>query len=348
MNKRWALALAVVPLAAIILSACTSGSTEDSPSSSSELPGLPAGTLGVLQIQAAAEAVVRVSDTIEKANEAAGWETIVTDGKGTPAALSQAMTDFIARDVDAIIAIAVDSAAIAPQIEQAKAAGILVISAPFGVADPNNLYDANFGPNTEGYVTSMADYLAERYPSGAKFTAVDVPAVGSAHEFTVGLTEGLVDAGFDYQGVADADAADIVNSFNTSTSNILQAHPDTEIMVSCCDFSAPIQARVLETMGLENVLLQGRFDNLSSLALFETMDNLVLGAANMDKGGLLALDAIYAFKANGTPLPTDNDQSQFEFTVIDESNAPPVGKYFFDPDEQINTFMEKWKSEYSS
>jgi len=356
MNKRWALAL--VPFA-ILVTACSSSSTGSSSSSSSTStqPGpsststgaasLPAGTIGVLQVQGAAEAVARISTDISKANSEMGWKTIVTDGKGTPAAMGQAMTDFIARNVDAIITIAVDSPAIAPQIAQARAAGIPVLSAPFTVSDPNKLFTANFGPNTDGYVKSMADYLKAKYPSGAKYVSVDVPAVGSAHEFTVGLQKALDAAGFTNQGTADADPADIVNSFTSATQNILQAHPNAQILVSCCDFSPPIQLPILKAAGRTSVLLTGRFDNLSSLALFASNDNLALGAANMDTGALYALDAIYAFKASHTPIPTSDDQSRYTFTVIDKSNVPASGKFYFDPTGQIDTFVSKWKTEYS-
>jgi ribose transport system substrate-binding protein len=351
---RKSLALILVPFV-VTLTACGSSSSSDSSSTSSQSApasastgsaGLPAGTIGVLQIQGAAEAVARVSADIKKANSAVGWKTLITDGKGNPAAMGQAMTDFIARKVDAIITVAVDSPAIAPQIEQAKAAGIPVLSAPFTVTDPNHLYTANLGPSTAGYVDSMASYLKSKFPSGAKFVSVDVPAVGSAHEFTVGVTKELRAAGFDDQGVADADPADIVNSFTAATSNILQAHPDTQVLVSCCDFSPPIQLPILKSMGRTKVLLTGRFDNLSSLALFAQNDNLVLGAANMDTGVLLALDAIYAFKANHTAIPSD-DQAQYDFSIVDKSNVPTSGKFFFTPDEQINKFVSKWKAEYA-
>jgi len=353
MKRTWALIL--VPFV-VALTACGSESDSGSSSSSSQSDpssspvshsGLPTGTVGVLQIQGAAEAVTRVSDTIKKANSTVGWKTIVTDGKGNPAAMSQAMTDFIARDVDAIITVAVDSPAIAPQIQQAKEAGIPVLSAPFTVSDPNHLYTANFGPSTDGYVKSMVTYLEQKYPSGTQFVSVDVPAVGSAHEFTVGVADALAGAGFDDAGVADADPADIVNSFTAATSNVLQAHPDAKLLVSCCDFSPPIQAPILKSTDRTDVLLTGRFDNLSSLALFAENDNLVLGAANMDTGVLRALDAIYAFKADDTAIPTTDDQSQYEFAIVDQSNAPADGKFFFDPNEQIATFASNWETEYS-
>jgi ribose transport system substrate-binding protein len=344
--------------AAILLAACgsdSSGSSDGSDTGAQADPtaspagslSLPSGTVGVLQIQGAAEAVVRVSDTIEKADSAVGWKTIVTDGKGNPAAMSQAMTDFIARDVDAIITVAVDSPMIAPQIDEAKAAGIPVISAPFTVTDPNHLYTVNMGPSTDGYVESMASYLTEKFPSGAEFISVDVPAVGSAHEFKVGMSDALTGAGFSDEGTADADAGDIVNSFTAATSNLLQAHPDAKVLVSCCDFSPPIQLPLLKSAGKDDVLVTGRFDNLSSLALFADNDNLVLGAANMDTGALLALDAIYAFKANGTEIPTFDDQSRYEFAIVDSSNVPASGKFFFDPDEQIAEFVSEWTAEYS-
>jgi ribose transport system substrate-binding protein len=344
----------IVVAALLALTGCGSDSAGDSDTDAPSTPGgsleggteLPAGTVGVLQIQGAAEAVVRVSDTIEKANEAVGWKTIVSDGKGTPAAMSQAMTDFIARDVDAIITVAVDAPMIAPQIEQAKEAGIPVLSAPFTVTDPNNLYTVNMGPSTEGYISSMVDYLTAKFDSGTKFVAVDVPAVGSAHEFTVGVTEALNSAGFSDGGVADADAADIVNSFTAATSNILQAHEDAELLVSCCDFSPPIQLPIAAAVNRSDLLVTGRFDNLSSLALFEESDNLALGAANMDTGVLRALDAIYAFKADGTEIPSSDDQDQYEFAVVDSTNVPPSGEFYFDPDEQIGEFVAEWTTEY--
>lgn len=352
MTKRWAFML--VPLA-VLAASCGSGSGDDSSSRPSQTItadagdlDLPAGTIGVLQIQGAAEAVTRISDNIEIANAAVGWETIVVDGKGNPAVMGQAMTDFIARKVDAIITVAVDAPPIAPQIEQAKAAGIPVLSAPFTVSDPNELYTLNLGPSTDGYIESMTDYLQEKYPAGTPFVSVDVPAVGSAHEFSEGVADALSAAGFNDQGVADADAADIVNSFTAATANVLQAHPDAEILVSCCDFSPPIQLPILAQTGNEDVVLTGRFDNLSSLALLAEHDNLVLGAANMDTGALRALDAIYAFKADGTPIPAQDNQSEYEFAIVDSSNAPPSGKFFFDPQTQIDEFVAKWSAEYGS
>jgi hypothetical protein len=339
----------------MVLTSCGSDSDKDSGDDESASPSasltggteLPSGTVGVLQIQGAAEAVVRVSDTIEKANAAVGWDTIVSDGKGTPAAMSQAMTDFIARDVDAIITVAVDAPMIAPQIEQAKKAGIPVLSAPFTVTDPNKLYTVNVGPGTDGYIASMVEYLTQKFGSGTQFVSVDVPAVGSAHEFTVGVTEALTSAGFSDEGVADADAADIVNSFTAATSNVLQGHPDAEVLVSCCDFSPPIQLPIVASMDRSDLVVTGRFDNLSSLALFEDNDNLVLGAANMDTGVLRALDAIYAYKANGTAIPSTDDQSEYEFAIVDASNVPPSGEFFFDPQEQIDEFVADWTAEYA-
>lgn len=366
MRKR--LALALVPLA-VAIAACGSDSDDDSSetsppeasavvtdaattvaesaSSAAEGATLPAGTIGVLQIQGAAEAVARISADIESANSAMGWETIVTDGKGNPAVMGQAMTDFIAREVDAIITIAVDSPAIAPQIEQATAAGIPVLSAPFTVSDPNSLFTVNLGPSTDGYVASQAEYLIENYPAGTKYVSVDVPAVGSAHEFIVGIQAALDAAGFENQGTADADPADIVNSFTSATQNILQANPDAEILVSCCDFSPPIMLPIVKATGRTDLLVTGRFDNLSSLALFADNENLVLGSANMTSGILYALDAIYAYVASGTAIPTADDQSRYEFAVVDSSNAPASGSFFFDPAAQIDTFVSKWKSEYS-
>jgi ABC-type sugar transport system substrate-binding protein len=332
--------------------ASTEAPAPTTPATSAPAPAegvsLPSGTIGVLQIQGAAEAVARISSDIETANSAMGWETIVTDGKGNPAVMGQAMTDFIARGVDAIITIAVDSPIIAPQIEQAAEAGIPVLSAPFTVTDPNGLYNVNMGPSTDGYVASMAEYLVAKYPSGTKFVAVDVPAVGSAHEFTVGIQAALSEAGFVDEGSADADPADIVNSFTTATQNVLQAHPEAQILVSCCDFSPPIQLPIVKATGRDDVLVTGRFDNLSSLALFADNGNLAVGAANMTTGVLRALDAIYAFTASGTPIPTSDDQSQYEFAVVDASNVPASGAFYFDPSGQIDTFVAKWQSEYTS
>ncbi len=353
MKKR--LSLVLLP-AVLVLAACGSSSSSSATTSSSSAATsasaaagatLKPGVVGVLQIQGAAEAVATVSKNLEQANKAMGWQTIVTDGKGNPAVMGQAMTDFIARKVDAIITIAVDAPLIAPQIQQAKEAGIPVLSAPFTVTDPNKLYTVNMGPSTDGYVTSMADYLKAKFPQGAKYVSVDVPAVGSAHEFTVGVQKQLDSAGFTNQGTADAEPADIVNSFTSATQNVLQAHPDTQVLVSCCDFSPPIQLPILKAAGKDNVLLTGRFDNLSSLALLKDNTNLVLGAANMTTGVLNALDAIYAFKASGTAIPATDDQSQYKFTVVDQTNKPTAGAFYFLPEEQINTFVSKWTSEYA-
>lgn len=358
-HRRLRIAIPALLLAATTaLTACgTGGNTEtpasaDEPTSSSpsELEGatpLEPGTIGVLQIQGASEIITRLAEDIKTANASVGWKTDVVDGKGDPAVLGQAMTGFIAKKVDAIFVLAVDSAAIAPQIKQAQEAGIPVIASALTVSDDAGLYTATFAPDLPGYADATVAYLQEKFPSGAPFVQVDIPAVYAAHGFITTLDDALDEAGFTQEGNADGNPTDIVNSIATATTNVVQANPDAKMMISCCDFTPPIQLAALTAAGKGDMLLVGRFDNLSSLQLFDSGANLILGVSNLDTGSMLALDAVYAMKASGTEIPTDNDQSQYTFDVVDKDNVPAAGQFFYDPEEQIQTFVEKWSDEYS-
>lgn len=361
MKKTWALAL--VPLMAIIAACGSSGGGSSSGSSSAPAPTtssapaptsssggavpLPKGTIGVLQIQGAAEAVTRISNDIKTGAEAMGWEAIITDGKGTPATMAQGITDFIARGVNGIITIAVDAPMIAPQLEQAKAAGIPVIAAPFPSSDPNKLFAGQVGPTNEGYAKSMVDYLVDAFPAGTEYVTTDVTAVSSAHDYVVAVTEGLDKAGFVNKGVGDGNPADIVNSMSAALTTVLAGAPNAKFVLSCCDFTPGFQWPILVKEGRTDMLLTARFDEMSSLTLLNEGANLALGAANYTTAAMVALNDIFAFTAKGTAIPSGNDQSLYEFAVVDKANVPAKGSYFFDDQTQINEWVAKWKAEYT-
>lgn len=61
---------------------------------------------------------------------------------------------------------------------------------------------------------------------------------------------------------------------------------------------------------------------------------------------LTAVDQILAHAATGAEIDPDADQGLYEYVLIDESNVPAEGSYYFDPAEQIDAFVKTWKSQY--
>lgn len=342
--KRQLTRLVVVAMVAA-LAAC--GSSDGDSSGSGGDAELGTGTIGVLQSTAQSEVIQRWSTTATDSLEAIGWKADVADGKGDPAAMAAAMQGFIAKKVDGIVVIAIDAPAITTQIQDAKSAGIPVISAPLSTSGAGaDLFDARYAPDDEEFGRVLADYLKDKLDSGAEYGVLDITAVTGAHGAVEGAEPALDAAGFKNVATVDLNPADIVKEAQNGAVNLLQGNPDMKLLLSCCDFTPAITQAAIGA-DHPDVIQAARYDNPSSLDIIRQGGNLVLATANADTAVLIALDQILAHKVNGADIDPDAANDAFDFSIVDKDNVPESG-YVNDPKPQIDEYVKKWKSEYQA
>jgi ABC-type sugar transport system substrate-binding protein len=357
MKKFTACAAAIAALAA--LSAC--GSSNSSSTSSSASTGtssgsansaftgstkLPSGKVGVLQINAQSERIQVWGNTAKDGLKKLGWSAEVVDGKGDPAAWAQAMSTFITEKVDGIITLAIDPAAILPQLKAAKAAGIPVITAGITVAgNGTDQYAARYAPPDGTFGEVLVKYLKTKFPAGTEYTDQDLTAVSGAHALITAADPLMKAAGFKLAGTKDLNPADLVPQTTKAAVDLARGNPNAKIMVTCCDFAPPIVVPALKQAGKSSVLIAARYDNPSNLALIRKGAPVVIAAADSDISVLTAIDQLVAKKASGTAIDPKADSGKYTFSIVTKDNVPASG-FVYDPAKQLATFTKKWESEY--
>jgi ABC-type sugar transport system substrate-binding protein len=345
-------AAVVVPLS---VAACggsdttSSGGSATAPAGgSSHAAKLGSGTVGIITANSQSEVLTHWAKTAQTALGDVGWKGVIADGKGDPSVWSQAISNFTNQRVDGIITLAIDPAPVVPQLQAAKSAGIPVIASGISVAGKTDLFAARYAPQDQEFGRVLAAYLKQRMPAGSEYIALDMSAVSGAHALVTASTPLLNGDGFKLAGTHDMNPADLVNQAAKGTADLIQANPKARFLLSCCDFTPPINVAALKQVGKTNVVTASRYDNLSTLKLIRDGAPVVIAAANADTGILTAVDQIIAKKAKKAQIDPAADRGKYQFKVIDRKNVPAAGRYLFDPAEQIAAFVRKWKLEYAS
>jgi ABC-type sugar transport system substrate-binding protein len=355
-------AFAAMAFAVLAVAACGSSSSSSSSSSSTAASSaaptsgatasfhgtttLPKGTIGILTSSLASESESHWAATAQKALAAVGWKAVVVDGKGDPSVWSEALQNFVTEHVNGIITMVIDPAPVAQQLMAAKAAGIPVISAGVTVAPSKGLYAANYAPPDQGFAEDIAQYAKAHLPAGSQYVALDLSALYGAHALLVQTNPLLQQEGLKLVGTADISANNPVTDARTDTANLISAHPQAKMVLSCCDFTPPITVATLQQANHPDVLSLARYDNLSSLALIRKGAPVAVAATNADTAILTAIDQILAHTAKHTAIDPNADSGKYQFVMISKANVPPAGQFYFVPQKQIDAFVSEWAAEY--
>ena len=105
-------------------------------------PHEPGKKVTVILCTKQAAACVAAGDAAKKASEALGWTATIVDGGGTPQGFASAWDSAINGKADAIMGIAVPSAAVGDKLEAAKKAGIVTVATGDIKPDSGSQYDA--------------------------------------------------------------------------------------------------------------------------------------------------------------------------------------------------------------
>lgn len=310
---------------------------------------LTKGKIGVLNVLASSEVQSHWTSTAQKAIEAIGWEHVTVDGKGDPAVEGQALNSFVQQQVDAILIVGgVAPQTIASQLRAAKAAQIPVVTT--GVRSPNEggEFDGVFAPADGDFGTVMAKYLVKKLPPKSPWVALLLTAAEGGNAPNVTALPVLEKAGHKRVGTVDLElSGDLASQAQKAARDLLTAHPDAKLLFGCCDFTPAVTVPALRQAGREDVIHSVRYDNLSTLKLIRDGSPVVTAAANADAGVLEAISQIVAHTTNGSKIAKSAPEDLWEFTVVDKTNLPEEGEFFFDPDEQIATWVTKLQTEYS-
>lgn len=306
-----------------------------------------AGTIGIILSDSSSEVENRWADTATTALKDIGWKAEVIDGSNDPSKYQQAMTSFINKKVAGIITIAIDAPAITGTLQDAKDADIPVVAAGIRI-DPSgdDLFSATYAPDDAELGKVTADYMKDKLQPGDQYVVLDLTAVYGAHAPVVAAEPLFKADGFDLVGTHDISVADIIGSAQKGAVDLMTANPDAKFMFGCCDFTAALTVPALTDAGFPDVIQTVRYDNLSTLDLIRKGAPVATAATDSDRGVLTAVDQILAHSATGDAPDPKADQGKYQYAMVDASNVPAEGKFFFDPQPTIDEFVGTWKTAY--
>ncbi|HJT92618.1 MAG TPA: substrate-binding domain-containing protein [Mycobacterium sp.] len=346
--KRLTTLVGFLLIAALALSGCSSTSaTAEKAEGFTGTTELPSGTVGILNNLGSSETLTHWQNTATDALGKVGWTAVVADGKGDPAVYAQSLSSFVQQKVDGIIILGgFQTGPIAEPLRAAQDAGIPVLALGINSPDPDKLITAQYAPDDAEFGVVLGNYLKEKLPAGSEWVALTLTAQEGANAPNVAAVEVLEPAGFPRVGTVDLNiSGDIPSQVSKGATDLLRAHPDAAALMTCCDFTATLSAPALAEAGYPDVINAVRYDNLSILDLIRAGKPVVTAGANTDTSILIGIDQLLAYKASGTAFDVNAQEGVAKFVVIDKDNVPAEG-FYFDPQEQIETFLTKWKAEY--
>ena len=289
------LTIAITLLMVIGLVACSG----NKPAETDTEPKDDQPTVGFIFMSLTDTSLIRIRQDAEAAAKEKGVNFVVVDSEGDSSKQIEAIENMITTGVDVIIIQAVDSAAVTPYLQEAMDAGIKVLA--FGIQ--TEVYDVWYcnDPFEIGKaVAQMAiDFTNENLDGKAQVGILGFPLmqnfidrVASAKDYLAANAPGM-------EIVAEETALVTEDAMN-AVENMLQAHPDINIIIGFSDgaalganeafkaagkeigkaacFGADISSTGAETI-LANEFYVGSID-VSSLVLGETAIDISLKMLN--------------------------------------------------------------------
>lgn len=333
----------LVVTAALVLSGC-SGSDAATGSSTSGASGIPQKTIGVWQSQGDGDGEKQTLAAIQQAADTVGWTTVVTDSAGDPQKMASTMQSLITQRVDAILTNYVATGLIAPQLKAAAQAGIPVIAVGYAGV-PSDDFAGMYYPDQAEQTTMLLDQMAKDLPEGGTVAPLAVAGYYGIDAEVDTLNEDGPGLGFQPLQRIDVPVTDIFGGTTSAAVDVLNANPDLAALFTALDIGVQSTVPALKQTG-RDVPIYG-FGAIPGALSFVRQGGVTLVTSDGAKSGFVAIDALLDYWVNGTEIPkTTPEEYAYQYTIVDQSNAPAEGTDVYPQDEFAQPFLDKWKSEY--
>jgi ribose transport system substrate-binding protein len=346
----------VAAVAALALSACSSGGSPSSSAGNSSSGGTSAAkvanipysgpeehykTIGVPTIKPGTKCSIGYQDIIESVpaqkaeQDAAGAEAkrlgcsyIGLNDQVTPTTQVNNFNQLVAQKVSAIIVFPIVASSLTPSLAKAKAAGIYVLgqSAPVAANDPAIAgYSTNMlhMSDTEAYLRVKS--IAAAKP-GASFVEMGLAAPVALLQYYAARTKyWAAKFGLKYLGEIDA-PQDNPAGYSTAATAIVDKYPNMQALFTFSDNSAVGAAAVLRSSGKTGVLISGADGSEESFNAIKAGTVFNSPQPNFILSGKMLVDAAYdLITKQNLPLPANLGVPVKLITKQNVDSSTPIG-----------------------
>lgn len=195
---------------------------------------------------------IALNDGIKSVVEANGDTLITLDPALDQAKQISQIEDMVAQNVDAIFLNPVDWQGVRPALEVAKAAGIPIINVDAPVFDQDLVECIVASDNYKAGVV-VAEDIMKKLPA-AKIVLLEHPTAKSALDRTQSLAD-TIEGNDAYQIIARESSEGQLEQAMPKMENILQAHPDVDVVMGVNDPSAMGALAAIEAAKIDRKIL---------------------------------------------------------------------------------------------
>jgi ABC-type sugar transport system substrate-binding protein len=331
--------LAVV--ATVAVTASGSGGRSARPAVAGKVK-LPMKTIGVMGPVDAAEVIRLGTSASDLAAKTLGWKTIHVDPNGDPAKMASGMNSLVNAHVDAIVLTVIEPATIQAGLRAAAKAKIPVIETLAGVHS-SPLVAATYWTPAVAENNQLIAHMEKSVPRGAKVAAIYLPQFYNALVAQQLFQKSAKQQGWDVVASHDADLTNLVPDVQKAVGDIIRANPDLDAIWGCCDFVVAAAVPAIQQSG-KKIKLYSLHGVPSSIQFVKT-GLADVQIADYQKGSFIAMDALAAHFANGTPIPkTTPSRFAFKSTIVTKARA--AAGYPYPTSKMLAAFKARWSKLY--
>lgn len=221
-------------------------------------------TIAVIICGAAAEGCVRIGNGVKEAGKALGWTVKTLDGQNQPSAFRATMLQAISEKVDGIVLGAIASTLVGDAVQQARKAGIKVVSAVASNREGTTGSDVDAEVNAQSYLGGqyLAGWVANNAGSGAKIAMFHTQEFTSTRERYAGSLSVFKKCGAKCNIVQDKTyaAASAATNIPLQVKSILQANPSINWLWFDIGGYGSFAAQAVSEIGMKNKVKLVSFD----------------------------------------------------------------------------------------
>lgn len=257
--------------------------------------------VGLVTINLQALFFNQINDGAEAIAEEEGVELLIFNANDDPVAQNNAIENYVAEGVDALIVLAIDTDGIQPAIEDAAAAGVPVVAVDAIVDNPS--VSTQVGTDNEGAGAQIGEFLAEQ--AGGEGEVGVVGALNSTIQIwrQEGFEDAVEAAGMEITAVVDGQ--NVQEEALSASENLLTGNPDMPYAYATGEPALIGLVSAIESQGAEDRIEVVGWD-LSDAAIDGLEAGYVIGVVQQDtfrfgEEGMAAAIAL----ARGEDVPAD-------------------------------------------
>lgn len=311
--------------------------------SASAAAKVPAKTIGVWQSQASGGGEAQTLAAVKAAAKTAGWKLVVTDSNGDPSLMGTTMHSLIAQHVNAIICIYINTGLIAPELAQAKAADIPVISAGFQ-GTPSKLLTAEYAPSQELEAKLLVARMHANLPHGGTVAPITVSGYYGLNLQTSVLQNEAPKFHFKVLQPVDVPIDNLFAGTTSAGVTVLNGNPKLAALYSELDVDTQNLVPALKQTN-RSVPIYG-FGAIPGAMPYIREGKAVVVTSDNGESGYLAVNSLLGYWIDKTPIPkTTPTEYAFKYEVVTKANAPS-GDTVYPQAQFAKPFLAAWKKKY--